>query len=444
MWGIQFLSTIPERILLLVACSTAMAFVFFMARRAGSSQPFVPVVGTFVVFRVLYQIFPRTYAADIALFLALLIMVMIKLPTWRRHNDEELREHPLGAVRGLFSVILIPLFGVVLLNGWSLRGLARDLHRDEAVQQFAQGDSNGLALDTENGLLYVSGHGIEYLLAYDVKDLSRAPYRSPVGTDWAQSFHYNPNAQELYVFNHHDGALLILKAKTLDLKRSSTGLQITQGDTRIVYDGRSDSIIMASEGNYWGSPSDQDGYPIAIIARKTGLLAYTLKDCDGLCIPGLIYMHPAKPLLYMAFPQRVLSYDIETRKIARTPVYNQWVDGLVVTPDGKEVLVGAPLHSAVWRFDAESLEFRGSIPTVFGVRSIAVDPERNLLLAASLATNMLEVIDLKTYERAAQYYVGPWLRDISLDTKGGIAYVSSVQGLFKVHYTARLNRRQGE
>jgi len=68
-----------------------------------------------------------------------------------------------------------------------------------------------------------------------------------------------------------------------------------------------------------------------------------------------------------------------------------------------------------------------------------VDSERNLLLTASLATNMLDVIDLKTYKRITKYYVAPWLHDICLDTKNGVAYVSSTEGLFRVRYSARLD-----
>src|SRR5262249_5934416 len=130
----------------------------------------VPIIGTFVLFRGLYLIFPRSYAADIALSLALL-MAILQLPSWRRSEDKGLILPRLGVFRWLLSVILVPLLGVVLLNGWSLQGLAKKLHRDESVQQFARADVNNLALDTENGLLYVSGHGTEYLLAYDVNDL---------------------------------------------------------------------------------------------------------------------------------------------------------------------------------------------------------------------------------------------------------------------------------
>ncbi len=444
MWAIQFVGTISERILLLIFCSIAIAATLILARlvRMPRRHFLVPVIGTFVVFRVLYQIFPRSYAADVALSLALL-MAMIQLPNWRRGHETGLSVPQVGVFRWLLSVILVPLLGVVLLNGWSLQGLAQQLHRDESVQKFAWGDTNSLALDTENGLLYVSGHGTEYMLAYDVNDLSRAPYRSPVGTNKAQSFYYNPANRELYVFNDHDNALLFLNAKALDVKKSVTGLRITEGDSRIVYDRQNDSIIIASEGTYWGSASDENGYPIAVIGRKAGQLLYTVKECGGLCIPGLIHIHPTKPLLYMGFPKKVLSYNTGTRKIVGTSaVIDQWVDGMAITPDGRELLVGAPLHSAVLRFDAESLELKGSIHTVFGVRTLAVDPERNLLLTASLVTNMLDVIDLKTYEQVAEYYVAPWLRDISVDTKAGMAYVSSTEGLFRVHYTARLGGRK--
>ena len=77
-------------------------------------------------------------------------------------------------------------------------------------------------------------------------------------------------------------------------------------------------------------------------------------------------------------------------------------------------------NSAISRFDSETLQLKGSIGTVFGVRTLAVDPVRNLLLAGSLVSNMLDVIDLETRARVAKYYVGPWLRTIALDSAAGI------------------------
>jgi hypothetical protein len=442
MWGIQFVGTIPERILLFLGCSIAVTAILIPSRlaRSASVRFLVPVVGAFVVYQVLYLLFWRPYGPAVALALALL-MAVIQTPSWLRSRKTEVDPKKLGVVGWLLSVVLVPSFAAVLLHGWSLQGLAHRLHRDESVQQLADIDLNALALDAENGLLYAAGHGTDNLLAYDLNDLSRSPRSSPTTTDRAQSFYYNPVNRELYLFKEQARVLVFIQGITLSESKSITDLDMTEGDVRLEYDRLNDGIILVSEGTYWGSPTENKGYPVAVVARKTGQLLYTLRDCGGLCIPGLIYTHPAKPLLYMAFPKKVSAYDLNTRRMASTsPVTGQWVDGMAITPDGKELLVGVPLHSEVLRLDAESLELHGAIPTVFGVRTLAVDSERKLLLTASLATNMLDVIDLKTYRRVTKYYVAPWLHDICLDTKAGVAYVSSTEGLFRVQYTSRLGR----
>jgi DNA-binding beta-propeller fold protein YncE len=215
---------------------------------------------------------------------------------------------------------------------------------------------------------------------------------------------------------------------------------MTRGDSRIVYDKQTDSVIIASEGTYWGAPSDPKGDPVAVIDRTTGRFSYTVRDCaGGLCIPGLIEIHPSQPLLYLAFPKKVVVYNTVTRQTQGKPfVSHSWVDGMALTPDGNELLVGAPLRSKILRFDAASLEPKGTIETTFGVRTLAVDPERNLVLAGSLASNLVDVIDLRSHKRVAKYYVAPWLRCISLNVKAGKAYVSSTEGLFVVDYTSRL------
>jgi DNA-binding beta-propeller fold protein YncE len=446
MWGIQFVSTFPERILLLILCSFVMATILAIALRAHSPQwrAFILIVGAFVWFRGLYAIFPRDYSGDVALFLTVLFAI-IHLPECRPVSNAAGNLLRFGKVRLLLSTILVPALAVVLIDGWSLQTLVQVLHKDPAVHKLDSLELNSLAFDTENSLLYATGHGTDYLLAYDVHDLAHAPRRSKVATGYAQSFSYNPADQELYVFNANNNTLFVLRAGTLEQKRSIPDLHMMEGDSRIVYDRRTYTLVIASEGAYWGGPSGESGHPVAVVDRESGVVRYTVKDCDGLCIPGLIEIHPSKPLLYLAFPKKVLLYNTQLRKvIATAPIHDHWVDGMVVTPDEKELLVGVPLSATVLRLDAESLRLKGAFDTVFGVRTLAVDPERNLLLAASLATNNVDVIDLSTYERQAKYYVGPWLRDISLDTKAGVAYISSTEGLFRINYTARLKQRHSE
>src|SRR5262245_13513008 len=84
MWGIQFVSTFPERILLLIFSALAMGTTLAVARRARSPQwrGFILIVGAFVWFRGLYAIFPGDHSGDVALFLTLLFAI-IHLPEWR-------------------------------------------------------------------------------------------------------------------------------------------------------------------------------------------------------------------------------------------------------------------------------------------------------------------------------------------------------------------------
>jgi len=443
-WGVSFVSTVPERVLLFFICSLALGAAFFFARRLSSSilRWLLPIVATFAAFLALYIVFPTSSALIKALCLSVSAGIM-QLPWWIRRRRGEAN----GAARitGLLStVILVPALAVLLLNGWSLGNLARRLHTDRAVRQIAAIDLNGLEVDAEQNLLYANGHGTNHLLVYNLRALDQPPQESKVETGFAQGFTYNRLAQELYIFNAQNRNLLVLDAKTLALKKSVPGLNLSEGDCFIEVGTDSDSIIVASEAGY---PARQPGLndgpgssPIIVLDRRTGTISYNLQWCEGFCNPGHILLQDKSRLLYMGFIDGVLAYDIGTRHVAaRTQRGYRWIgDHLTLAPNRNEVLYPSPLHSSVLRFNAQNLHFQGSIPTVFGVRSLAIDPVRNLLLSASGFTNMLDVIDLQSTKRVAKYYVAPWLRTIAIDAKAGTAYVSSVGGLFRVDYTAQL------
>ncbi len=86
----------------------------------------------------------------------------------------------------------------------------------------------------------------------------------------------------------------------------------------------------------------------------------------------------------------VLVYDTERHEILKTVPTEPRIDGLAFDERADQLLIGSPLNSAVLRYDAETLERKSDLETIFGVRGLALDPVRNLLLCASLATNHLE------------------------------------------------------
>jgi hypothetical protein len=198
-------------------------------------------------------------------------------------------------------------------------------------------------------------------------------------------------------------------------------------DTWIEMDMRTGYIIVAAEAK-----DKQLDKATVIINRTEGKVVKELS-----LAPMNILLNPSRPLLYLSWWQsssnEIIAYDLETFEISnRTPI-SERVDRMAFLEPVNELLVTIPSKSIIHRLDAETLGIKGKIRSSLGVRTLAVDEKRNLLLTLSLVSGMLDVIDLNTYESIKRYYLAPWLRSIVLDGRGA-AYVSSFRGLFKIQY----------
>lgn len=328
----------------------------------------------------------------------------------------------------LGSYIFVSGLAALMLDPYSLSDLHRTLFPDPAVQLVAQENYSWTELDLERRVLFASGYGTNYLHAYDLTWPGQPPHLSPVENGYAQGFAYNPTEQEIYLYNVLTHDLLTLDSASLELKKSVAGPPLSPGDVWVAWDPFSDNLVIASEAD------EQVGVPTIIVDRQTGQLRAEL-NLD----PGNIALHPTKPWLYMSFLRRVnelVIYDLEQQRIIKRASVPERLDRLIFAPgeQGLELFASAPLDSTILRFDAETLERKESLDTLFGGRAIAIDSSRNWLLCGSLVTHRLEVIDLTTRQRVTSYYLGPWLRTIVLDSQAGKAYVSSHGGLFAVYY----------
>lgn len=326
------------------------------------------------------------------------------------------------------ALILVPGLAAFLLDPYSLSELHRTLWPDPAVHLFARGNFNWLELDLDRRTLYASGFGTNYLQAFNLDALDQPPRQSPVENGYAQGFDYNPSTQELYIYNQLTQELIFLDATTLELKKSVPTPQVSPGDAWLVWDKFSNSIIIASEAD------EQTGYPFVVIDAATGQVLDTRNED-----PGGIALHPVKPWLYLSFFRRdseLLVYDTQLHRLVAKAPTPERLDRIIFAVVGNELelLIPSPADSVILRFNAETLERKEAIKTLFGARAIAVDSIHNLIICGSLVTNRLEVIDLTTQQRIAEYYVGPWQRTITLDSQAGIAYVSTHEGIFKVNY----------
>jgi len=342
-----------------------------------------------------------------------------------------------------FGVIVAATAGFVSLipSGIRLFETGSEYYGDEAVTDISpdsrfdfNGDArdiNGLAIDTERRRLYADGHGVNHVYAYDIDEPEDDPEMSPQMTGGAESLAYNSTDQEIYVFDIYGPQLLILDAATLALKKAIADIELSPGDVLVGWDPRTRHIVLSSEADKATPVS------LVVLDRDTGAFVYK----DPLAASGLA-VHPSKSWIYFSFYRdvnAVFAFDLSSNSyVARQETDLKRLDGIAVDENAKQVLIASPLRSEILRFDQDTLAPAGAIPAMFGVRTVALDRERGLLVCASLVTGYLSVIDAQSHKILASYRVAPWLRSVVLDTKTGRAFVSSNYGLFVVDYTRRL------
>ena len=441
--AVSLISTIYERVVLFLLVGAALGVITILVRRfiAPIHQLLaLAVVAAFALFLV-YLPFPPLNAEDgftvlgmsasatAALLLGLAYAILTAL---------------CGARLLYLPAVAIAAFAALIPSGIRLFETGSVyLFHDDAVATITpeaafitdyKGDSrdfNGLALDPVRRRLFADGHGVNTVYAYDLDEPLKAPVMSPEATGGAESLTYNSKDEELYVFNSFDSTLMILDAGTLALRTAIPNIAISPGDVLIAWDGSTRRLLLASEAD------KKIGDSLIVLDRDKGTILFS----DDLAASSAV-IHPNKSLTYFSFYREtslVVAFDMGSNTyVADRAVETTRLDGIAVDADAKQVLVTSPLQSSILRFDERTLEPAAKIPAMFGVRSLAVDQSRGLIVCASLVTGKIAVIDQQTHERLAQYRVAPWLRSVALDAQTGRAYVSSNYGLYVVDYLKRL------
>ena len=133
----------------------------------------------------------------------------------------------------LSGVMIAPLIWIFLLTPYDNQRIitfGEKLHASPAVEKFAQGDFNWIEFNAEHKLLYAVGRGTNFLLAFDTEHLDQLPRRSKTDIGKTQSFAFNPDLQELYIYKADARELLYLDALTLESFRSVPIPELSPGD----------------------------------------------------------------------------------------------------------------------------------------------------------------------------------------------------------------------
>ena len=351
-----------------------------------------------------------------------------------RGRPARTRDPEWGVASTIPGLLLTCLVFAFVLRPQKVVAFEQMLRMSAEVELLESGLSfNWIELDPTRTYLYVTGHDLPRLRRYDLRDLSVPPILSDVSTGGAQGFAYDSRANEIYAFNTVTRQLLYLDATTLVRKRAVDVPDLSPGDPWVAVDLNTDTLTLVSE-------ADQEiGAPLIVLDRPTGRVL-ARADLDA----GNVLLHPTKPSLYLTFFRRrteVMLYNLQDRSVAHSASADRRAERMAFSRRRNELLVTSPMESRIIRFDADQLHFKGNIPTMFGVRAIAIDEVRDLLLYGNIASGHLVVIDPTNGTRLRSYYLGPWLRTIELDVRSGVAFVSSLGALYRVHYAAALPGR---
>lgn len=335
----------------------------------------------------------------------------------------------------LMGILVVPLIWVFLLvpyDNQRIFTLAEKIHADPAVQKFSTGIYNWVELNPEKNLLYAVGRGTNFLLAFDLNHLDQAPKRSHQDIGKTQSFGFNPDQQEIYVYKADTRELLYMEASSLKVLRSVPIPDLAPGDVWIRWQRLNDSIIISSEADA------ETGIPLYMIDRESGEI---LAELPYPTYPTELTFHPSQLLMYFtSFKSTYLAvWDMQEHKIKDQTEIPSRTDRILFSENTNEVWVTVPLSSDILRYDAKTLKNTGVIKSNLGDRTLNIDYQRNLLLTGNFMNGRLTVIDLATQKKVASYYLGPWIRTIALDISNGVAYVSTVRGLFKISYIQNVN-----
>lgn len=337
-------------------------------------------------------------------------------------------------ITGVLAASLLWVFLLIPHDNQRILTLGEKINYDPAVEKFAEGDFNWLEINAQRRELYAVGPGLNFILIFNMDQVGIPARKAKTTIDRTQSFAFNPDKQEVYVYNNITRELLYLAAPDLTLVRSIAIPNLADGDVWVNWNRLTDTVSIASEADL------NNGIPFYLLDRESGEVNATMSMP---VIPtAFIVFHPEKPILYFnSFKDTYLvAWDMEKHQIIHRTETSIRTDRMVFSPNADEIMIASPLEGAILRYDAETLEFKGRIKTSLGDRTIAIDSDRNLLIVGNFFNNKIKVVDLNTQETLKSFYLGPWIRTIALDTKNGVAYISTVRNLFKVTYADRQSK----
>jgi len=305
------------------------------------------------------------------------------------------------------------------LNGG--RGLAS---LKAAPAQIARGNFYGIEADQAGGRLRACRTLERKLATFSLADGGLISESEIATSLELQEVRTNLSRGEAYHFDRRSRSLLVLDAGTLSVARSAGyGGFDAGGSARVAFDNGSGTIAAVLEHG-----------PMFIADMKTLRPKAAFREID---FNEFVLFDPFAGSYLLSFFRgrdtlEAVSADGKSR---RTVPAGRFQGGLAISEKRREIYLAMPLRGSILVYDAATLEPRGAIRSVFGVRGLACDDENGVLLAASMSGGYAEAIRLEDRKRLLRVPLGYYLREIAFDRRARRAYVTSMlDGVLKFDY----------
>ena len=233
--------------------------------------------------------------------------------------------------------------------------------------------------------------------AFALSDLNAPPIRFYIASDEVEDILLDEGSRKIYHADHKTGNILVLNADTFESEQFGRILgPRSQGSTKLALDQASGRLLISWENdNLFLVDLATHGYVWAGRVGNVNLLPDRLH--------GVVYMNREREAAVSAIDSRTG----EVRFRAAGPKRNE---RMVLSEQRGELYVPDPSGGRIWVYSRPDLRLLRKIPSQYVVRALAVDDEHGLLLAASVVSGCVDVIDLEKGEMVQRRYVGPYCR----------------------------------
>jgi hypothetical protein len=231
----------------------------------------------------------------------------------------------------------------------------------------------------------------------------------------------DPEAREIFHVDRFSRTLYVWDADTLQVRRTARIGRPSSGTIKLALNRPSGRLLVSFENDN-----------LFVVDSRT-------LDVAFLDAPGNVNMAAdgRYPLVYFGSEMnaRTAAVDMQAcREVRREPGPLRG-DKVALSEKWNELYAPDPVAGKIWVYSVPGLALVRKIPSQFGVRTLAVDDVNGLLLAASVVTGYVEVLDPATGRRLNRYYAGKYCRAMKTDPPSRRAFITLTRdGLYVIDY----------